>query len=189
MGGCYYPGVALDPSHVTKIDKAWLEGPKGSHIFLKPLAMSLLRLEFLLRPSWVCVISLVPVHCDLVYPSCCWYTEWERNDHDSNSCKFWKLARSIGTPPTYPAHTCLQTQHIHLYLMPQLGAKFWFVSLHCTTMHTDFNQIYKARASLGKSLWQNQCKLVIPNEKLEVISLREMTPFHINSKLLLLITS
>lgn len=74
MGGCYYPGVALDPSHVTKIDKAWLEGPKGSHILLKPLAIFLLRLEFSLRPSWVCVISLVPVHCDLAYPSCCWYT-------------------------------------------------------------------------------------------------------------------
>jgi hypothetical protein len=94
MGGCYYLGVALDPSHVTKIDKAWLEGPKGSHILLKPLAMFLLRLEFSLWPTWVCVISLDPVHCDLVYPSCCWYTEWERNDHDSNSCKFenWQEA-------------------------------------------------------------------------------------------------
>ncbi len=88
MGGCYYPGVALDPSHMTKIHKAWLEGPKASHILLKPLAMFLLRLEFSLRPSCICVISVVPVHCDSVYPSCCWYTEWERNDHDSNSCKF-----------------------------------------------------------------------------------------------------
>ncbi len=62
-------------------------------VLLKPLAIFLLRLEFSLRPSWVCVISLVPVHCDLAYPSC-WYTEWERNDHDSNSCKFenWQEA-------------------------------------------------------------------------------------------------